>query len=165
MNELTTRLDEITAEAIVLYQRMEKDYRRWGELMLEAKKLVPYGKWLDYLETNFPAFSQRQAYRYMELARDETGELTASQISNKSRNMHLTSTSNLEREVRAIERKNEEIIAQNSFVPGLLAWLERLDLNEPTPYELAQIREACERLINRINAKGERKWPHLVVGK
>lgn len=77
MHEIVRSLDEITTEAISIYNRMEKDYRRWGELMIEAKAIVPHGQWLPYLEKNFPFLGKRQANRYMELARDETKTLAS----------------------------------------------------------------------------------------
>ena len=81
-SNVTTRLNEITTEAVAIYNRMEKDYARWGVLMIEAKKLVAYGQWGAYLEKHFPAFGKRQAQRYMELARDEVKTLT--QITNRN---------------------------------------------------------------------------------
>lgn len=70
MNEIAKSLEDITNEAKTIYNRMEKDYARWGELMLEAKKLVPHGQWTGYLETNFPDWGARQSRRYMQLAKE-----------------------------------------------------------------------------------------------
>jgi|SRR6516225_3362523 hypothetical protein len=42
-----------------------------GEALIEIKKLVPHGGWLDYVE-NQCGVGDRQARRYMELARQKT---------------------------------------------------------------------------------------------
>jgi len=71
MNEIVRSLDAITTEAKEIYERIKVDYARWGELMLEAKKLVPHGEWEDYLEKNFPMVGQRQARRYMQMVKED----------------------------------------------------------------------------------------------
>lgn len=165
MNEIARSLEQITAEAVIIYNRMERDYAEWGRLMIEARKLVPYGKWLDYLQEHFPAFSQRQSYRYMEMAKSP--EIFSGEVNNRSRNAtrDLTSTSNLQREVRAIERNNDIINERSSYVPGLVIQLDSLDLTGIGGYELGLMKQACERLINRINVQGEKGWPRLIVSK
>lgn len=110
MNEIVSSLEDITNEAKTIYNRMEKDYARWGELMLEAKKLVPRGHWLKYLEEHFPMVGQRQANRYMELAKDETKTLT--QISNRTRLANQSLKSNL----HAMIPEETRVLVQSDYV-------------------------------------------------
>src|SRR5258708_4932987 len=105
MNKIARSLEDITIEAKTIYNRMEKDYARWGELMLEAKKLVPRGEWMKYLEINFPIVSQRQANRYMELARDETKTLAS--ITNPKPNWS-DQTNSLTRQVPHISQPSRQ---------------------------------------------------------
>jgi hypothetical protein len=92
---LARTLEEITTEAKVIYNRMEKDYYKLGELLLEAKKQVPHGQWMKYLEENFPAFGRRQANRYMQIVREDK---TLPEVTSRSSPMlpNWTRESNLE---------------------------------------------------------------------
>ena len=64
MNQVIRTLEVITTEAKVVYNRLDwRDYYKFGELLLEARPLVPKGQWLKYLGKNFPDFSRPQAYR------------------------------------------------------------------------------------------------------
>jgi hypothetical protein len=75
MNAIARSLDEIAKDIHFTLDRMKKDFRRLGEFLLEARVLVPYGKWDDYIAENFPEIEKRQAYRYMQLAKDPTKTL------------------------------------------------------------------------------------------
>jgi hypothetical protein len=74
MNESITSLDALASQANENHQLAEAtagsalEYaRRSGAALVEAKALVPYGKWMDWLKDNFTATS-RTAHRYMTLA-------------------------------------------------------------------------------------------------
>ena len=68
---LTTRsLEEITNEAVIIYRRMEDDFDKLGKLLLEAKRLVPFGQFGKYLADNFPAISERQLQKYMQKVKE-----------------------------------------------------------------------------------------------
>ena len=121
MQQITRSLEDITTEAIAIYDRMEKDYRRWGELMVEAKKLVPRGEWLPYLEKNFPEFGQRQAQRYMQIAKDPTKTLASvtSRGLNTTHESYLVTRpqtpSNLQHLIRKLDPKAELDQIQKDF--------------------------------------------------
>jgi len=78
-----SRLAEITGELgarhaafeTALGQALEHAFRA-GELLIEAKALVPHGGWLRWLEENF-AGSERTAQGYMQLASESDPRLVA----------------------------------------------------------------------------------------
>jgi len=158
-------LEQITEAAIIIYDRVEKDYVEWGQLMLEAKKLVPHGQFGKYLEHHFPEFGKRQAQRYMELARDETKTMSQIAHSKTSRVTHLPDEPNLEREVRAVQRTNSKLLKECSLIPGLVYSLDNMDLSELSGLELQQLRDGCNRLLARIEMKRNEQWPSLRVVK
>lgn len=71
MKEITTELDDVTARAKVIYNRIEKDWEELGKLLVRARELVPYGHWVKYLEDNFPMIAERTARKYMQAVREE----------------------------------------------------------------------------------------------
>jgi len=149
MNQLTKSLEEVTAEALVIYGRMEKDYHRLGQLLLEAKELVPHGKWMPYLEEHFPLIGQRQANRYMELAKDPTK--TLNDVTWRQPKIKLDSESNLiqpcvapvtlSREEPLPNRRDPRAVAFNREVDKLKKENEAVFYNRAN-FMLHRIREA-----------------------
>jgi hypothetical protein len=52
-------------------RKMLQEYRIAGEALLEAKEQVAHGQWLNWLKENCPNVGERQARRYMELAKTD----------------------------------------------------------------------------------------------
>lgn len=66
---LVARINEEAASAEAALLSGAEHARRCGELLIEAKGLVPHGQWADWLTENF-ARSPRTARACMQLARD-----------------------------------------------------------------------------------------------
>ncbi len=49
--------------------RSQDDQKKLGNLLLDARKLVPHGSWMPWVEANLPGLGLRQAQRYMCMVR------------------------------------------------------------------------------------------------
>lgn len=68
LDELRVEIEHEHAGAVEAYRDAVMHAIRAGELLLEAKKVIGHGGWLDWLEESFPA-TVRTAQNYMFLAR------------------------------------------------------------------------------------------------
>jgi hypothetical protein len=67
--ELAKRISAEHGAVCAALERSLERARAAGELLLEAKKRLPHGRWLSWLQTTFD-FSVRTAQAYMRVARD-----------------------------------------------------------------------------------------------
>jgi hypothetical protein len=173
---LVRSLEEITTEAKVIYNRMEKDYYKLGELLLEAKEQVPYGRWQDYLEEHFPAFGRRQAQRYMKMVSENKSlpEVTARSVVPKTTHESFLpahsevkehQAQEFRREVTKLKRENEALFENrmkfainrikealgNGEVYNALHKLNRNDLTDPELDLVQELINECGRLRLRAN--------------
>lgn len=179
--EIVRSLEEITSEAKIIYDRMERDYAHWGELMIEAKKLVPHGQWITYLETNFPQVGARQAQRYMKIVKEPEKTLTEvthqpkTEMKNDSESFFPTTVvpeipTSLQSFITSPKEEMEKI--QKSFLSHIRGmrddFRKLMDLREAHPdidtpisnsfrNEIDLAKQAMEKLYERLNTKtGER---------
>lgn len=75
---------ELDHELRELDIEIDSKIKRYGMLLIEKRDRLPRGQFIPWVERNLP-FGRRQAYRYMELAEDETGTKTLSSLTNTSR--------------------------------------------------------------------------------
>ena len=68
LDELRVGIDREHAAAVAAFRTSVAHAIRAGELLVEAKALVPHGHWLDWVDANFIA-SRRTAQHYMKLAK------------------------------------------------------------------------------------------------
>ena len=61
-------IETVTEEILDIKQRVAGDFMELGQRLCEAKELLPHGEWLPWL-TNNVRFSERQAQKFMALAR------------------------------------------------------------------------------------------------
>jgi ParB family chromosome partitioning protein len=69
--ELARQIAEAHRECEAAQLRAVEKAAAAGALLLQAKKRVGHGRWLPWLEENCPQLSERQAQRYMALAKSD----------------------------------------------------------------------------------------------
>jgi hypothetical protein len=66
---LAKRINAAHAATTQAAHRALEHARQAGDLLIEAKAVVPHGEWLPWLETNCPDVTERTAQAYMRVAR------------------------------------------------------------------------------------------------
>lgn len=158
MHELTVspekRLNELSREINTIYQTAIFEI---GERLLEAKKLLPHGEFMPWVEKNCP-FARSQAQCYM-------------QVTRRRNEFDEAPTSLREAQRLLLERDNQitgtPVISQPEILPPQQFDFEVLiyavsnaalqNFQTVDPRVAGRLRNACSQLVQTINAQLEKE--------